>query len=133
MRTILDAAYDMTLDRLATLTDRVADSPIPSVSALSSPPAASDTALARVELRLDQLVDVAATLKFYRRPDRRSRPRSCSRRASSRNLPPILLAVHRPHPLVSVGITETSETVPDDAPALAPGRKTHGPVTDGGG
>lgn len=66
---IVTAADDVTLHRLATLADRVANSSIQSVSAFSSPPAISDS-----------------YCKSRRPTDQRSRPRSPGRRTSFRGL-----------------------------------------------
>lgn len=135
VRMIFAVAGDMTLDHLATLADRVAESSIPSMSPLSSSPATSDTVLTRIEARLHQLVDLVATLQLHRRPDRPDRD-------SLHVRPLVLLPVAflamltvapRLHLLISAGITETWETIPDDALAVARGRETDGPVTDGGG
>lgn len=85
VRMILAAADDMPLVRLAALADKVMECTLPGVSSVSSPSAERDTAIARVESRLDKLVDVVAALQHQpeRASCRRSQSHASSRRLSS--------------------------------------------------
>lgn len=133
MSMIIAAAEHMTLSLLTTLADCVAASSTPSATARSSPRAACDRGLARSNP--DGLVSGCRRDHSNSAVNWTDIPAPFHRVAEllPTALLVMLLAVPHPHPLIYVGIAETSETASDDAPALTPERKTHGPVTDGDG